>query len=198
MASISVEADVKKAIAKLNRVQKKQIPFALSNSLNDVAFNSMKAERQLMMVQVDRPKPFTVSGVQVKKSSKRSLLAKVFIPMNRWKYLRKIIYGGANTRAGIKHAIPVNKALENAYGGLRRGTAKSLSNKKGHFTVNLRNGGAGIFKRTGGGLDLQIALKDTVTLQKTYRPWWKTHMIVRKQFNGIFTKQLRRALRTAR
>ncbi len=44
MASISVSSDVLKLKKRLTRIQKKQIPYALQLTLNDLAFESRRAE----------------------------------------------------------------------------------------------------------------------------------------------------------
>ena len=74
---VNVTADIKDLIKKLDKVQKRQLPFALSNALNTVAFDARKTVMESLDIYLARPTPFTKKGVQVQKSNKKNLTAYV-------------------------------------------------------------------------------------------------------------------------
>ena len=201
MASISVSGDLKKLKKSLNRIQKKQIPFALSGAINDLAFKSRPAEQNVMRQMIDRPTPFTQKGILVEKANKRTLKARVKITPVRWKYLKKIVNGGTSTRASGSHAIAVNQSLSNKYGNLPRNKSRSLSKRKNHFKATI-NGRSGIWKRGLGkrsrSLSLQIVHKKSTNVPRSYRPWVATARIVKTNFRSTFDKRMKFALSTAR
>jgi len=200
MASISVSGDLKKCKKALTRIQKKQVPFALSNTINDLAFKSKPAEQNVMRQMIDRPTPFTQKGIFVEKSNKRTLKARVKITPVRWKYLQKIVNGGTSTRAGGSHAIAVNEVLSNKYGNLPRNKSRTLAKRKNHFKATI-NGRSGIWKREGGkrsrAISLQIVHKKTINVRRSYKPWVATQRIVKSNFSSAFNKSMTGALRTA-
>ena len=57
--SIDVRADIKGAVKYLNRVQRKQVPFATALALTRTAQDVAKAETAQISKKLDRPTPFT-------------------------------------------------------------------------------------------------------------------------------------------
>ena len=74
---ISVKSDVKQLTKSLTRIQRKQIPFATSKALNNVAFDVRRSLQDGLETHLDRPTPYTKRGVQVEKSTKKKLIAEV-------------------------------------------------------------------------------------------------------------------------
>ena len=74
---LSVQSDTKQLTAYLKVVQKKQIPFATSKALNDVAFDARSLEQKSLPRRLDRPTKGIISSVQVQKSKKINLVATV-------------------------------------------------------------------------------------------------------------------------
>ena len=207
MALLSVSADVKKAKKKLNRIQKKQIPFALSNAINDVAFHARGSVEPAAMKQyLDRPARFTTNSFHVKKSTKKTLVGRILIRPNRWNYLKYVVQGGQSTRPGKDHAIAIDHSLLNRYGGLPRNKAKRLAKQKGHFALTSK-GTDYIFRRnaprnkakTGGdNIEARVVFKKTTTQTKIYPIWQATIKSVRSRFPSTFDRRLKFALKTAR
>lgn len=78
MIVLDVQADVSAATAFLTDLERQQIPFATSRALNTVAFNAMRAGRDYLRANIDRPTPFTTSSWYVRrKATKTSLTAVV-------------------------------------------------------------------------------------------------------------------------
>jgi len=66
---ISVVANTKQLTKHLNRIQKKQIPFAVKNALDDVAFDARSYVQKSLPRRLDRPTKGIISSVQVQKSN---------------------------------------------------------------------------------------------------------------------------------
>ena len=61
---------------------------------------------------LDRPNPFTQRGIGVNKSSKRRLIASVFIKDIQWKYLKWQVEGGIrHARQKLNPTPTTNKKL---------------------------------------------------------------------------------------
>ena len=201
MALLSVSADVKKAKKKLNRIQKKQIPFALSNAINDVAFHAKKnVEPAAMKQYLDRPARFTTNSFHLNRSTKKTLVGRILIRPNRWNYLKYVVLGGASTRVGRDHAIPLDDSLLNRYGALPRNKAGRLAKQRDHFAMTVK-GTDYIFKRTGARHKVirpVIVFKKTTTQTKLYPLWQATIKSVGRRFPSTFDRRLKFALKTAR
>ncbi len=122
----------------LKDFEKKHVPFAMSKALNETAFMARTAVMLAMRSFFDRPMPYTVNSLYVKKSTKRDLHAQLF-----WKawaskgssaeeYLEHNIKGGARKPkrselllrdAGVigynQWLIPAQSAPLNAYGNIK-------------------------------------------------------------------------------
>lgn len=187
---ISVKSDLKRVSRKLTSIQRKQIPFATANALNDTAFDVRTAEMQQVGRHIDRPTPFTVKGFQVKKASKRTLLARVFIPDSRWKYMKYAVGGGVapgNSNVPTKHT-PLNQ-----YGAMRRNYLKNALNRKTTFSGTAK-GISGVWRRKrGGGLELLAAYEQNVM----YKAIFPFRAIAERQIRSDFSNNLRRQLRRA-
>ena len=78
---INVKVDIDNATRFLNVVKKDQIPFAASKTLNDLAYNlSQRVLPQKTQETFEGgATPFTQKGFRYKRSSKRDLIATVFV-----------------------------------------------------------------------------------------------------------------------
>jgi len=66
-----------KLSARLSDMARRQIPFAASKAINDVANDVRTAVQAEMQKVFDRPTPYVIRSVQVRLSNKRELVAKV-------------------------------------------------------------------------------------------------------------------------
>ena len=161
---ISIESDVKKLTKSLNRIQRKQIPFATSRAINTLAFDVRKALQDGLDLHLDRPTPYTKRGVQVEKSTKKNLVAEVGFRSKTFgkgkgsttqaSYMKRQIEGGL--RRPNKRAIPVpieDNIRLNKYGSLTRNKVKNfLADKDKYFSGKLKGAkgkgtGEGIWQR---------------------------------------------------
>jgi hypothetical protein len=135
---ITIQVDTKEVTRLLNDIQRKQIPFATSVALNKTAQDVQAGLVEGMSV-FDRPKPFTLRGVFVTRSTKANLTATIGLktrdkggPVSE--YLAANITGGGRVdkrseillrNAGIlpagKQTRPGPDARLDAYGNMSRG-----------------------------------------------------------------------------
>jgi hypothetical protein len=138
MLVIDVKADVRAATKWLDNVQRKQIPFALSYAINETAKEVQGGLANEMSV-FDRPKPATVKGTFIKRSTKANLEAVIGLKTRAQgtptsEYLNAQINPGRREdkrseillqRAGILPAgyqtRPGSGARLDAYGNMSRG-----------------------------------------------------------------------------
>lgn len=76
---ISVKSDLREVTRWLSGIERKQIPFATMNTLNNLAFASQRTLRTHMERVFDNPVRYTVNSTKVQKASKNHLTARVWI-----------------------------------------------------------------------------------------------------------------------
>ena len=75
--NISVKSDVKELSRKLDKIQKKQLPFASSKALNSLGFALKGNLTQVLPKYLHRPTKYMSRGIQVEKSTKKKLVTTV-------------------------------------------------------------------------------------------------------------------------
>lgn len=213
---INLEADFKRLTNNLNSMQRRQIPFAMSKTLNQLAFQVAK---QTMPKKVDQTfdggaTPFTKRGFKYAKSTKNRLYADVFIDEAQAKYMKFMIAGG--TRLPEKRAILVatKKSRLNKYGNIPRGTLQQMIDDRSKFFKGKPRGKPnapeGIWERYGrrgqqGSGGQRIRLVALYTNEAQYKPLFPfgkfTEGVVFSRNDGFavkFRKNLADALSTAR
>lgn len=150
MINISVKSDIEKAIKKLNDIQKKQVPFASALALTKVGQLVKDAEYAQMKKAFDRPTNFTLNSLFLRRATKKSQEAVVWLrdwapkgtPAN--KYLGPQIYSGSRSLKGFErllnakgvlpdgyYAIPSRKARKDAHGNLNKGLLNQILSYSG-------------------------------------------------------------------
>lgn len=192
------DRSIQKITAGLTALEKKQIPFALSVALNNTANHAKREAQRQMRRRLDNPTPFTVNGIAVIRSNKRSLVAKVLIKDVQAEYMKFSVRGG---RSGKRVSRPANIRL-NKFGnipGMRAGKKiRALLNRPDTFAGSLR-GIDGVWQRVRGSRSLKLLIRfvDSQTYGKKY-PFHEIVMTeARKQFEPEFRKSLNRAIATA-
>lgn len=115
-----VEFDVKALSARFSDIEKRQIPFALANALNDTAFDVRTGWARQIDTVFDRPVPLTRNAVLFTKATKQNLnKAEIFIrdqasagtpPV---KYLSPEEHGGARRQKGFERKLGGSRAVLN-------------------------------------------------------------------------------------
>lgn len=210
MISVNVKSDLKREARKLDRIQRKQIPFAASRAINDTAFDMMREQKRQMPRYMDRPTKWTINGVRVQKADKRNLTGGIYITQDRWKYLQFAIEGGI--AKGLRN-VPVNAPL-NQYGAMRRNYLKRVLARPDYFSgVPKGHPGApaGVWQRAGrrggarrgsfkGRASIRLmAMYINGAAYKRIYPYQKIgEDVARKVFPSYFKKAIQHALKTAK
>lgn len=171
------QGDLKRATGWPKAVAK-QIPFATSVALNDVAFQARQSLNGATNQYFNSPTKFTQSAFLVQKSKKADLTAIVYANnqqgRNRARYLRYGINGGTRVAKGFERffagadtdgtlppgtaLLPTSLVKTTAQGNVSVATLKSISkglsttNKRGGFFVGTPRGAGnrppGIYRRS--------------------------------------------------
>ena len=204
----NVKGDMKPIIKHLNKTQKRQIPFAAAQAINNTLFDIMKAEKAQLPKKLDRPTPFTMKAFKINKAKKTMLVGDIHVTPQRYKYLKYAIEGG--TRTG-NIGVPTKHAKLNKYGNIPM-RKKGLIKNKNQFISTINNVSGvwerGHYNKSGSftskgksastALKLVVAFNNTVSYEKRF-PFYKIAQgVARKKFQRNFQKTLKRAINTAR
>ena len=156
---ISVHAETKALTKHLNFIQRKQIPFATSKALNDVAFDARSYVQKSLPRRLDRPTKGLISSVRVDKSKKKNLVATVGFAglgfqTTKWsespaKIMRRHMKGGTRTPSGRAIPVPIIKNIKvNQFGNLPKTKIKTLLAKSDrYFSGKPKGRDAGVYER---------------------------------------------------
>jgi hypothetical protein len=219
---IDIRSDVKDLTKSLNRIQRKQIPFATSRAINTLAFDVRKTLQDGLDIHMDRPTPYTKRGVQVEKSTKKDLVAEVGFRSKTFgkgrgeatqaSYMKRQIEGGTRKARSKAIPVPVPKNLKtNKYGSIVRGKVKRLLQDKDKYFSGVPKGipdAPGIWQRMpanskrkknrGGKIRMVIAWEPK-TQYKSRFPFKRiVETTIKTNFRRRFDFELREALKTAR
>lgn len=188
----SLKRDIDQVTKQLKGFEKKQIPFATSVALNQVAkFGQRRAQRR-MRTDLNRPTPFTIRGIRTKRSTKSNLYAEVFIQEIQAEYLKFAIKGGSRKPKGRAVVVPVNLKL-NKYGNIPRRKIKSLLTRDDVFVIR-NSSNAGIYQRTRSGkLKMLVAFESTASYERR----WPFEDIVIREVKSTIGSAMRTALNRA-
>lgn len=214
---MSVIAETKKLTKHLNRIQKKQIPFATSKALNDVAFDARSFVQKSLPRRLDRPTKGIISSVQVLKSKKKNLVATVGFAglgfkSTKWsespaKIMLRHIEGGTRSPLGKAIPVPIVRNLKlNKFGNMPRTKIKTLLAKSDkYFSGQPKGRDAGIYERTKrtkkkpGKLKMLVNWESTTQYKSGRFPFKKiVELAVKKKYRMRFDAALNNALRSAR
>lgn len=224
MVSISIEADVKDVTRMLTRLQKKQLPFATMQAMNQTAYEARQKTVKLISRVFDNPTPWVLKSTFYTKATKQNLVATVEIRDFGGKgiagttILNPHIDGGRrkmkrSERRFGSYLYPGRNTKRNKYGNITAGRiSKALADTKNMFDPkqNTKNKKARYFSIRSGGriIIMERVNKKTVvpflvsgrapTYKKRLRFFEFVQKQVDKRFNTNFNRHLRRALATAR
>ena len=183
-----------------------QINYAMSNAINKTLVEAQNATKENFKRNIDNPTPFTISGVQFRKSTKQSGEGHLYIEKQRAAYMRYILFGGVRTPQtkslrGVTKSTPLNK-----YGNLTKDkVGKLLANKTKYFSGKPKgNKGlpAGIYERMGrkGRVKIRpiIFWDDAFRYNKQLEFFEPVIKVFSSSFAFNFNKALMDAMRTAK
>ena len=221
---ISIKTNIAEVTKDFTRVQKKQIPFAASQTLNQLAFDLTKRQGKgelgkATATTFDKKRgkgstAFTQKNFFFEKSTKESLTAWIFWDSKNADYMKFQVAGGTRfpktkaLRVTTKHS---NKYLD-AYGNFKKGAISEMLEDKAKFFSGTPKGGRsrseGIWERYGrstkrGGQKIRKVASYTDTA--SYRPLFPFGSIASNfvfsqsgGFESKFQENLRRALASAK
>lgn len=187
-------------------VVSKQINYAASKSINATMFDTRTEYQGYMRTKIDRPTPFTISGVRVRKTTKANLSGQIYIEKKRSEYMRIIIEGGVERpKQRALRGVTGNTRL-NKYGNMTRNyITKMLSNKKKYFSGvprGSRKRPAGVWQRMGKGgrksLRIMVTWDDEQIVKKQLEFYKPVAKEFEKRFHINFNKALIEAISSAK
>lgn len=208
---IKVDIDRRQVKDLLGNVPEKQIPFAASKTINELAY---KIAKKTLPIKADQSfeggaTAFTKRGFGYQKSTKRNLTAHVFVMPNREDYMKFMVAGG--TRFPNKRWIlsTTRHSRLNKYGNFTKATQQKMINDRSKYFKGIPRGmsdsdaNRGIWERYGVGK--RIRKVAAYTKRQQYRPQFlfaehaEKVVVSRKGgFNELLHKNLQQAMRTAR
>lgn len=151
MFILSIRSNVRQVTADLDRLERKQIPFAQALAVNNLAALVQKAEREEMEDVFDGVTPFTLGGVRVRRARKSDPTATIFLGDIAEAYLAPYIKGGRHFLGGKKGLLNPKAVSLNRFGNIARGRLAALKSKSNVFvgTIKTKNGQSigGVFQR---------------------------------------------------
>lgn len=223
MFDLDISADFRGLTRRLDAFAQRQVPYGAALAVNDLAKQVQAAEVENLRTVFDNPTPFTLKSVGVRKATKATLTAVLYVRDVAAAYLLPYEVGGPHalgTKRGL--LVPKNAPL-NAYGNLPRNLLRSLKGRKdiyiGAITTAKGERIAGVWQRStppaaagkrgrgkrstlaphhGGGLRLLIRFEDplAVTHHLGYRT--RAQQVVAANYRKAFGRGLARAIATAR
>ena len=201
----TLQSDMRKLQQSLTEFQKKQLPFATSVALNQVASLGQKAALRSMSRNLDKPTPFTKRGLRITRSTKTRLMSEVYIQEIQAAYLQYQVEGGTRRPKSRALIVPVQQRV-NQYGNLPRNKVKQLLARNDVFVVHSRNRdgrsrelSSGIYQRMKTGrLKMLVAFETKAKYSKRYPFEASVVDEVNRYLVPVFRQSFARALATAR
>ena len=201
---INIRSNVDDVVRNIERKYRKQIPYATSKAINEVAKKArVEVDRQIKSL--DNPTPFTLKASFVKYSNKNQSPIKAIVGVKdiQEEYLKYAEEGGVS-RPNKGKAKPVpTSGSKNKYGNLPKTTTKQIG--KGKVFSGTPKGGnrpPGIYKRMGqkGRKNLKMLASWHESTQHTQkmRVGDRVRIRVQREFEKELRKQVADAIRTAR
>jgi hypothetical protein len=196
MPEIVVKSNVKRFTRKLDNIQRKQVPFATSLAINEIA----KKAQSLIVARIkkvfnNRKKWWghrQPTGIKIKFSKKRDLHAMIYCKANFAELQEE---GGTKTPKKSKNlAVPIvgrsPKKFQKAGGG-----REYLKSRKRSFVIKDK----GIFRRKSKKkIEMVFAFIKSALVEPRFGFKRSVETVVKYRFDRAFKKALRRAMRTAR
>ena len=207
---LSISSNIKAVERGLDKAARKQIPFAVAQTLTKLAYEASQEEKKQTPRHIDRPTPFTAKGYRYKKANKKTLTAWVYVDGGdtKRKYMRFAIHGGVSRpKAGGALVHPTKNTKLNKYGNLPRNYVKKALANKAKFFSGVPKGmegkeNEGIWQRYGGKRNPRIRMVAQWKPSRKYVakfPFYEiAGQVVVGRANKIFNKQFERAMLSAK
>jgi hypothetical protein len=220
---VSVVSDLAKLKKGMTRQQREQLPFALSNTLNTIAFAGRLHVQAQLKAKLDQPTPYTLRGVQVEKShKKKALVAKLGFVGKGFRQMKGEImpadYMTYQIAGGTRHPrkrtimVPTKHLKTNRFGNVAVSKYRSFIADKARYFAGVPTSGSkggrkprldpeasGVWKRLGPGgnrrknIQMMIAFEQ----QALYRPRFPFNEIVTRHVKRTFQREFGNAFQKA-
>lgn len=193
---VRLRTDLKKLTRTLTRWERKQVPFAISLALNDVAFIYRKYTVNTGYPNAfprARNKRFANAAFRVQLAKKRDLRSAVYDRLDRSFLTNHITGRSKRPFKSSALAVPVN-AQRTATGRTRKRDAPTAP---GTFVAD-RGRGPAVWRVKRGGLQLLYVLKQRTPINSRFRFYEIGAARARQELPRAFQRAIRRALATAR
>ena len=173
---ISIKSNIDQVTKGLSDIQKNQIPFVASKTLNQLAQN---ISRKVMPDKADKTfqggaVPFTKRAFKYRKSTKRDLVSSVFVDPITHKYMTFMVSGGTRFPENRSILVSTRHSKLNRYGNIPRATLQKMINDKKKYFKGVPKGqpsaGEGIWERYGRKTSPRIRMVAMYKKDAQYRP----------------------------
>jgi hypothetical protein len=198
---ISIRHNIKEVTRGLNKVQRKQIPFATSQALNDVAKDLARKQLPIEMQATFQggATGHTKRAFLYERSNKRNLRARVFTNSRTHEYISYMVHGGQRLPKRRAIFIPSRNVKRNKFGNVTRAKMQKMITDNKFFTKNDKK-----YEKFGRG-GSKTRLVGVYKSSAMYRPVLPLDKIARSYiysasvgFTPRFRERLTKALATAR
>tara|TARA_R100000655_G_scaffold86308_1_gene126310 strand:+ start:118 stop:753 length:636 start_codon:yes stop_codon:yes gene_type:complete len=211
MTQINVRTNVKEVTKGLNKIQRKQIPFATSVALNKTGVLVLVGlQRTAAKTFEGGATPSTLRALKPPKglkgkrhniifSTKKDLRTTIFLPDWAANYLKYQIDGGVRKTSGDGTGVPTKNKRLNKYGNIP-GRKSGLKKGKKQFIANIK-GIDGVWERYGSGgrsVRLLIAFESNPSYRKKFSYFETATTMAKVHFKRKLKLAINQALRTAR
>ncbi len=129
--SINIKTNIKAFEKKVSAMAYKQLPFATALALNALAKDVTVAEQRNEHQVLDRPRPFTTGAIGVRRATKASMEATVFVKDITAAYLEPYEFGGKNKLNSKALLKPVGAVKDlDEFGNLPRNFLRKLAGRR--------------------------------------------------------------------
>jgi hypothetical protein len=209
MITLNVRSNIQEVGARLTDRMRKQVPFAASRAINEMAFDTREMVKDLMGKTYEGGAVnYTKNAIYSSKSTKRDLSAFVYVggtDQHRINYVLNTIMGGTAPKRSKAQFSPNKKIVRLTKVGhnMPRGYVKRNVAKEGHFILHAGKGKpGGLYRRVKDGkgtkLELLVAFDDNQVNKASLPAKSASAAFVKKHFNSIFFRMLRQAMATAK
>lgn len=218
MVSIGIKADLKPLHRAMIALGAKQVPFAMSLAINDLAKGVAAAEVEAIDATFDTPTPFTEKAIRIAVATKSRPVATVAMKDIQASYLAPYVLGGDRSLGGKRGMLAPRAVALNQYGNLTKGKLAALRAKPGIYIGPIKTKSGKVIngvwqrptkpklgrgRRASGaqprqGLKLLIQFEDTTPVRKRLPFEQVARRYVQRNAAAAFDAALRRALATAR
>ncbi|RKV76505.1 hypothetical protein ACMYUL_10850 [Neisseria sp. CP9] len=218
----AIRVDVSKMVARLDDVQRRQVPFAAKNAVNKLAAQAIGNLQDEMRDSFFNPKPWTLNSLFVRQyATKEELTAVVDFKdgakdRSAGKYLTAQIYGGSRRAKGIEaflvsrglmpagyRIVPSDAVRLDRFGNITLAAFRAMVrglNDGTHFALLKRRGklSPGIYKRQKRKVKALVVYVSAAQYEKRLRYFEVAEQAVVSNQQAVFAEELEKAFATAR